>query len=340
MNKDIHTFAEELKKNLSRVTDVSAGISPLGPSGRVKAAIRKAAKDIDLYADQECRRLKTYFTSKFGIPPDCIFFANSLDELIFRCTVAFKPAAVRSPGAYQIIGQSMGQSIGHQSIDQSMGILNPGDLLILSNPNRITGKLLDRQGIADMVKTAGGPNTPDAVILLDESLIEFTNDDSFFEAAGISSNLIVLRTTANFYALPGLELAYAISSPQTIARLKGISYPGLNQLAIEAARTALKDKTYIKATRNFIRDERRELFSCLRKISGLTVFDSDANVFLIKVGSDREKVVGRLNRAGFLIRDCGDIEGLDNTYLRMSVMSRDKNKKLVRILKEALAGTS
>jgi threonine-phosphate decarboxylase len=337
MNKDIHTFAEELKKNLSRVTDVSAGISPLGPSGRVKAAIRKAAKDIDLYADQECRRLKTYFTSKFGIPPDCIFFANSLDELIFRCTVAFKPAAVRSPGAYQIIGQSLGQSFGE---------LNPGDLLIISNPNRITGKLSDRQGISDLVKTAGGPNTPDApstpntVILLDESLIEFTNDDSFFEAAGISSNLIVLRTTANFYGLPGLELAYAVSSPQTIARLKDISYPGLNQLAIEAARTALKDKTYIKATRNFIRDERRELFSCLRKISGLTVFDSDANVFLIKVGADREKVVGRLNRAGFLIRDCGDIEGLDNTYLRMSVMSRDKNKKLVRILKEALAGTS
>ena len=130
MNKDIHTFAEEQKKNLSRVTDVSAGISPLGPSGRVKAAIRKAAKDIDLYADQECRRLKAYFTSKFGIAPGCIFFANSADELIFRCTVAFKPAAVLSP-------------CPKQSIGQSMSILNPGDLLIISHPNRITGKLLD-----------------------------------------------------------------------------------------------------------------------------------------------------------------------------------------------------
>jgi histidinol-phosphate/aromatic aminotransferase/cobyric acid decarboxylase-like protein len=38
--------------------------------------------------------------------------------------------------------------------------------------------------------------------------------------------------------------------------------------------------------------------------------------------------------AGFLIRDCGDISGLGKSFLRLSVMSHDKNLKLLRLMKE------
>ena len=320
MNKDIHTFAEEQKINLTRVTDVSAGICPLGPSKRVKATIRKAAKDIDLPADQECGRLRTFFVSKFGIKKDSILFANSGGEIIYRCSQALKPAKIimAGPTFDDLPGAVPGQ-------------LRSGDLLVVSNPDRITGRLADREQFRVILNAAAARG---AVLVLDESLLEFTGDDSFHEGAGTLDNMIILRTTANFYALPGLELAYAVSSPQTIAKLKEVFRPGLNHLAIEAARTALKDKTYIKATKGIIREERRLLFYALRKISGLTVFASDSNVFLMKVASHRENILSRLNRAGFLIRDCGDIEGLDNNYLRMSVMSHDKNRKLVKILKE------
>ncbi|MGC2062136.1 MAG: aminotransferase class I/II-fold pyridoxal phosphate-dependent enzyme [Thermodesulfovibrionales bacterium] len=320
MKKDIYTFAEERKMNLTRVTDVSAGICPLGPSKRVKATIRKAAKDVDLPADQDCLRLKTFFGSKFGIGKDCILFANSGREIMYRCRQALNPAKTIMTGPAFF---TQGVPVPDQ--------LCSGNLLIVSNPDRITGRLADKEQLRELLNAAA---VIGAFVVLNESLIEFTGDDSFYEGEGTLDNLIILRTTANFYALPGLELAYAVSSPQTIAKLKEVLRPSLNHLAIEAARTALKDKTYIKTTKGFIRDERRLLFFALRKIGGITVFDSDSNVYLMKIDSRREEILSRLNRAGFLIQDCGDIEGLDNNYLRMSVMSHDKNRKLVRILKE------
>ena len=336
MKKDIHTFAEEQKIPLTRVTDVSAGICPLGPSKKVKAAIRKAAKDIDLPADQECRRLKTFFASKSGIGKECILFANSGGEILHRCRQALKPAAIVPAGPAFAAGKIPPvDKPGRADACRQPGVipdqLRSGDLLVVSNPDRITGRLSDREQLRGVLSTAAARG---AVVVLDESLLEFTGDNSFHEGAGTLDNLIILRTTANFYALPGLELAYAVSSPQTVTRLQEVFRPDLNHLAVEAARTALKDKTYIRATEGFIREERRLLFYALRKISGLTVFASDSNVYLMKVDSQREKILNRLNRAGFLIQDCGDIPGLDNTFLRMSVMSHDKNRKLLRILKE------
>lgn len=338
MEKDIHTFAEEQNLNLTRVTDVSSGVCPLGPSKKVKAAIRKAAKDIGLPADRDCRRLAAFFASKFGIQKDCILFANSGSEIVYRCRQAFKPSkvivappAIASKGAAPEGKPGRGTADGSARPEAVPDQLCSGDLLIVSNPDRITGSMAGRAKLRTILHAAAARG---AVVVLDESLIQFTGDDSFIEEAGTSDNLIILRTTANFYGLPGLELAYAVSSPQTLAKLRNVCRPGLNHLAIEAARTALKDKTYIKAAKAFIREERRLFLYALRKISGLTVFASDSNVFLAKVDSRREEILSRLSRAGFLVRDCGDIDGLDNTYLRLSVMSHDKNSKFIRILKE------
>ncbi len=338
MKKDIHTFAEEQKINLTRVTDVSAGVCPLGPSKRVKAAVRRAAKDIDLPADRDCRRLRTYFRSKFGIEKDCILFANSGRELLYRCRQALRPGKVLS-AAPVIPPQWMPPAggAGREAADTGgkritvPEQLRSGDLLIVSNPDRITGRLSCREDLQDVVNAAAAGG---AVVVLDEALVEFTGDSRFPQDADNSDNLIIIRTTANFYGLPGLELAYAVSSPGTVAKLRDVFPPDLNHLAIEAAAAALKDRTYIRAAQEFIRQERREFLASLRKIDGLTVFPSDSNVFLVKVALHREAILGRLSRAGFLIQDCSDIEGLDDSYLRMSVMSHDKNRKCVRILKE------
>ncbi|MBA4374309.1 MAG: hypothetical protein C0402_15770 [Thermodesulfovibrio sp.] len=335
MKKDIHTFAEEQKKNLTRVTDVSAGICPLGPSKRVKAAIRKAAKDIDLPADQYCRRLKAFFASKFGIPKNCIFFANSGSELLYRCCQALKPAdsIMTEPAVLPRETHDKEKTADSILMVTLPAQLSSGDLLIVSNPDRITGKLTDREELRATLSAAASKGI---FVILDETLLEFTGDDSFIEGTGTLDNLLILRTTANFYGLPGLELAYAVTSAQTIAKLQAVLLPNLNHLAIEAAITALKDKTYIKTTKKFIREERCLLFQNLRKISGLTVYASDSNVYLMRIASQQKEISDRVTRAGFLIQDCSDIKGLGSNYLRMSVMSHDKNRKLIRVLNEVM----
>lgn len=327
-------FAEEQKLNLTRVTDVSAGICPLGPSKRVKAAIRRAAKDIDLPADQACRRLKAYFASRFGIAPDRMLFANSGSELLYRCCQALQPTAVITAGAARIPEIVPEDAAAPASVLPGLapGQFGRGDLLVLSNPDRITGREADREALRAGIAAAAAVG---ALVVLDEALSEFPGDDSFMQETGALDNLIVLRTTANFYGLPGLELAYAVASPQLIARLQAVLPTNLNHLALAAAETALKDKTYIRTARDFIRKERHLLFLALRKISGMTVCASDSNVYLLRVEAGLESIVDRFSRAGFLVQDCSDLAGLGRNYLRLSVMSSDKNRKLVRLLKEA-----
>ncbi|MDA8084363.1 MAG: aminotransferase class I/II-fold pyridoxal phosphate-dependent enzyme [Nitrospiraceae bacterium] len=336
MELNIHTFSEEQKKGMRRVTDVSAGISPLGPSKKVKAAIRKAARDIGTYADPDCGRLKTFFASRSGIGNNRIFFANSCREIIFLARNAFRPERIVLAGPADMPTASpSGKDVvftDGDGLDQSQ--LRSGDLLLVSNPNRITGRLADRERLLTVLKAASASCE---AIILDEALIEFTSDDRFYDGQDMPENLVIMRTTANFYGLPGLELSYAVSSPQTIAHLGEVFRPRPNHLAMEGARAAFRDRTYIRTTRKFISYERERLFHDLGKIRGLQVHQSDSNIFLAEVASGGEKVLRRLNREGFMIRDCDGIQNLGKQYLRLSVMSHDRNRKLVRILREGLA---
>src|ERR1700690_175807 len=136
MEKDLYLFAEEQHKNLSKVIDVSAGICPLGPSKKVKAAIRKAVRDIDRYPDPELRRMRNFFSSKFGINKHGILFANSINELL-----KLVPSVFGTDG-----------------------------LVIISNPDRITGRLAPRD---ELIKTLSVNTGKGCMIVLDEALIEF-----------------------------------------------------------------------------------------------------------------------------------------------------------------------
>jgi len=327
MERNVYTLAEELQKNLGRVADASAGICPLGPSKKVKAAIRKTAKGIDVHADPDCRRLKRLFESKFGIAGESIVFANSCRELLYMIMTGLKPSRVLMSGPSK---PDFTVPEGTQIISGDADEAVSGDLFFVSNPNRITGKSEDRKSLFTILRSKAEEGV---LTVLDESLIEFTNDSSYAEGTGTVANLIVLRTTANFFGIPGLELAWAVSAPRTISAIQKVFRPSLNHLALEAAGTALKDRTYIKNARSFIRDERERLFDALKKIEGIELFESDSNVYLLRIGVNREKTLERLARAGFLIRDCSGVNGMDNSYLRLSVMSHDKDKKLVRILK-------
>src|SRR5512135_240328 len=78
----------------NRITDASSGICPLGPSNKVKAAIRKAAKDINHRPDAAIARLERLFSSRFGLADDRILFGNSVRELVCLISAVVRPKRV------------------------------------------------------------------------------------------------------------------------------------------------------------------------------------------------------------------------------------------------------
>jgi histidinol-phosphate/aromatic aminotransferase/cobyric acid decarboxylase-like protein len=345
MEKNIYTFAGEHGVKEHRVIDVSTGICPLGPSGKVKAAIRKAVGNLGLRPDPGSAGLGKFFRTKFALAEDSVLFANSLREILYLIPAVCRPRKILIAGPalniYAEASADSGSEVGHITIGEAPGFetsaesirrhMEAGDLLFIARPNRITGRLMDKSDLTGIIRNASEKN---AFVVVDESLIEFTDDPGLTDEIHNRKNLILLRTTAYYYGLPGLELAYAVASPELTARLRAKRTGYVNMLAAEAAKTAYKDKAYRRLAKEFMEKEKRLFAGALKKMDKVTFYDTQSNVFLVKLDCPEKDVTDALAKAGFLITDCSDIEGLGAYYLRLSVMSHDQNLKLLRILKE------
>lgn len=333
--------------NEKRETDTGSGISPVGPSNKVKAAIRKAVKRIADTPDPESSRLRRSLASKFRIPEEGFVFGNSIKELVHLIIGVVRPKRVLVIGssrsiyrdAYAAAGAEVSYLYGTEEsgfavdMETTRQRVEGIDLIFIANPDRITGRLMNKMDMEEFLRFTADKKT---TVVLDESLIEFTEDEGQLRYASMSKHIIVLRTTAFFFGLPGLELAYAVTSPSVQSVLHRRKCSDINTLAQEAARAALKDKTYIKLSKKYVHDEKTLLAKALGKIRGVTFHGSDSNMFLIKAEGFEREMAQALTRAGFLIKDCGDVQGLGPHFFRMSVMEHDKNKKFVRLLKEVM----
>jgi len=318
--------------------------SPLGPSRKVKAAIRKAAKDINTPPEETRARLERLFFSKYGCGPESLLFANSLKELLFVICRSLKPRKIlivgSAPSIYQEASQASGaavetisgseESLFFPDLKELVEKAEGCDLVFISNPNRITGKAIS-DAVLNQVLAA--LSLKDCVTVIDESLIEFTGHEGCIRKASNSSNIIVLRTTACYFGLPGLELAAAVADPKLISSLRPWlqSHPGIP--AMEAARTALRDKSFRRLTDQFMKEEKELLMRAIGRLPGMVLYDTDTNIILLRAVDLAAEIACKAERAGLAVEICSDIEGLDDTYLRISVMKHDHNLKLIKLLR-------
>lgn len=320
-----------------KLIDAGSGISPLGPSRRVKSELRKAIKSINNFPDSEIKKLSRFFLSKYGIDENRIIFGNSIHELLCVITSVFRPekALIAGPalGIYAYALSPCGTVIEHLVSDEKTGFnidtealmeaAGNADIVLISNPNRVTGRLYDRRILYETLSHIK------ALVVLDESLVEFTSDDDFILD---HENIIVLRSTAFFYGMPGLETSYAVSSATMTEKIRRGVVCGINILAAAAARAAMKDKIYKKTTIDFISNEKKIIMNFLKKYSGIVCYNTDSNLFLLKIENSNNKLYDSLRKKGLSIRDCSDIHGLGRAFLRFSVMKHEYNKKFLKIL--------
>jgi threonine-phosphate decarboxylase len=78
--------------------------------------------------------------------------------------------------------------------------------------------------------------------------------------------------------------------------------------------------------------EKNAIFRRLQKIEWIRVFETDSNMILLKIDNNPDEVEHELRRAGLDIRRCGDINGLDSSFFRISVMKHENNLKLLSVL--------
>jgi threonine-phosphate decarboxylase len=320
------------------------GISRLGPSRKVKAAVRKATGNIGANAEDALSRFHGMLLSRSGVGHDNVLTANSLKELVYLIPRVFKPKKTiiigPAPGSYKDAALAAGAVSETITGPEETGFLpaisivqekvRGCDMIFIANPNRITGKTLATAALQEVISACA----QDSLVVIDESLLEFTNEDGCVSIAPGCGNVLVLRTTACYYGLPGLELAYAVSSPEVIGALRKDSHWDINLLSIEAARAALKDKAYRRESSAFVAREKGFIKKEAGRIAGLKLYDSDANILLMKADERAAAVAGASKPTGLAVELCDDVEGLGAAFFRVSIMRHEHNLKFIKLLRK------
>ena len=208
--------------------------------------------------------------------------------------------------------------------------------LYLSNPGYPTGILTDKE---DLLRILTQTERQNVWFVLDERSIDFIEENSLKEMVKTSPHLIVLRSLSNFFSLPGLQVGYMIANPDVTHKLRQEKEPWMvNSLAQIVAIEVLKDKTYIRRTREWMPKERTRLIQSLRSIPGFVPYPGSANYLLIQLlpflGFTAADLQEKLLSQGILIRDCRLFHHLGPYFLQIAVRTRIENKLLIRALRQ------
>lgn len=192
-------------------------------------------------------------------------------------------------------------------------------IIFLCSPNNPTGNILYSSDIEEVCQMAGDVS----LVVVDETYIEFSGQESSSRLIEKYPNLVVLRTLSKAYAAAGLRAGVAIAHSEIIALLKKIlaPYPVSQPVAAEVSKI-LTDKNIsrLKKLRQETLLRRDRVVQRLREMKDVEkIFPSDANFLLVRV-KDAHDFCARCLDGGVVVRNQSHQLGLENC-VRISIGS-------------------
>jgi threonine-phosphate decarboxylase len=347
---NIYQAGRELGCQPHDILDFSASINPLGPSLRAIRVLRQGLWSVRHYPDPDAHDLRRALAKHFGIDPSCFLIGNGSSELIYLLPAALslKRALIVGP-AFSEYARAIIQWGGQCSyvhaerkdqyrppikkiVDCLADNREAVDVVFLCNPNSPTAQILNRHDVLQVVQCAAKHGR---WIVLDETFIEFCEEESLSREIAQHPRLLVLRSFTKFYGLPGLRIGYLVSHPHVIQQLQGHQPPwSVNALAQTAALAALKDRGHRRKSLAFMKEERERFSQALTALPGVHVFSSAANFLLLELPQTVpvSTVVETLRQSRILVRDCSDVPGVNGWTMRVSINTTRDNNALVGAL--------
>lgn len=284
--------------------------SPYPPSdGVIKALGEQQIKDLRLYSDPECKRLRAEMAALYGVCEENVFLSNGSDETLNFAFMAYgqRGAAFAdiTYGFYRVFAELYGieTTVIPLKDDFTLDVdafCGQNKLVVIANPNAPTGLDIPLSSIERIVES-----NPEDVVLIDEAYVDF-GGSSCVELTKKYKNLLCVGTFSKSRSLAGARLGFGIASSELIADLEKIKYStnpyNVNRLTQIAGEHAILDNGYYMDNCERIKEDRAFTKAALEDM-GFTVLDSKANFLFAK--SDRiggTELYTRLKEKGVLVR--------------------------------------
>ena len=273
-----------------------------------------------------------------------IFLGNGSDEaidLVYRifCRPSIDNVVAPAPtyGMYQVCadindieyravpltdGYQLDMHAMKSAIDQNT------KAIWLCSPNNPTGNVFAKDDLLWFLDNVN------AMVVVDEAYIDFSDKGTMVEMLDKYPNLIVLQTFSKAWGQAAIRLGIALASEEVIGYFNKVKYPyNVNILTQQHALKVLEEVA--KKERNVAeilvqRDVLRDLLlslSCVKE-----VYPSDANFLLCKV-SDANAIYAYLQQKGIIVRNRNRVTLCANC-LRITVGTPTENAEIYETLKE------
>jgi len=152
-------------------------------------------------------------------------------------------------------------------------------LIFVCNPNNPTGSIMDPESLNWLCEKAKGQ----AIVVIDEAYIEFSNQKSMLDNINRYENLIVLRTLSKAWGLAGLRLGVVLANQLLIEQLEKIKLPYCFATPIFALYDKLPSQEKLRQSVKKINQLKQRLYQVLANSPAIEkIYPSEANFFLVK----------------------------------------------------------
>ena len=204
-------------------------------------------------------------------------------------------------------------------------------IIFVCSPNNPTANLMTRARIlqlcADYADTA--------LIVVDETYVEFADSESVVPCLDAHANLVVLRTLSKSHAAAGLRCGVAVARSDVTGLLQKVLAPyPLAQPVVDAALTILSapSQAVLAAKRRDIVARREEVAAALAACPDIVeLLPSDANYLLIRV-KDAADLCNKCRKSGIILRNQSHQPGLENS-VRVSIGSHEDMQAFIAVVK-------
>lgn len=296
------------------------------------------------YPDPLQSEVKSLLAPLKKVRPEQIFLGNGSDEaidLVYRifCRPGIDNVVAPAPtyGMYQVCADindieyravplkadyQLDMETMKQAIDENT------KAIWLCSPNNPTGNVFAKEDLLWFLDNA------EAMIVVDEAYIDFSDKGTMVEMLNKYPNLIVLQTFSKAWGQAAIRLGIAMASEEVIALYNKVKYPyNVNiltqQQALKVLGNVAKKENQVKeilAQRDVLKNLLLSL-SCVEEI-----YPSDSNFLLVKV-NDANGIYKYLQDKGIIVRNRHRVTLCANC-LRITVGTPTENAEIYNALKD------
>jgi threonine-phosphate decarboxylase len=351
----LRQIAAQQGLSAEQLLDFSANINPAGPPPSVLVALQQSLADhasLVTYPDLELNELKSVLVNQADVPLENICVANGFAPLLDAALRSLKikrcllPAPCFSEYRRTLENSSV-DVFPHLLLQKNSFRYQPDsivqalqdhscDAILLANPQNPSGVLFEAEQMYQLIEMAAQHKV---TVLLDEAFIDYCPAQSLTQRVCERSSLIVFRSVTKFFAVPGLRVAYSVSSAPIARNLSRVLAPwSISTFASDGVCAALRDEFYPVESRS-ANDRRRTWLE--QELARLNIFTypSSANFLLLRFPAEVEVRLlweKMIVEEHVVLRSCENFEGLTPGHLRIAVRSEPENSRLIACLERTL----